>query len=149
MKIEDEIHGRFRNEYHKGAVNLTYTVNQFGYMFLQSLREFGLTEQQYNILRVLRGFRSDGPASIGFLKERMLDKNSDVSRIIDKLYEKGLVDRNECPHDRRQKDIVITEKGLDLIAGMDDCEKNVDKFLSKLTIEEVTELNRLLDKSRG
>ncbi len=70
MKIEDELKGRFRNEYHKGAINLTFTVKQLGYQFLQSLKKFQLTEPQYNILRVLRGFRSEGPASINFLKER-------------------------------------------------------------------------------
>ena len=123
MKIEDEIKGRFRNEYHKGAINLIFTVKQLGYQFLQSLKKYQLTEPQYNILRVLRGFRSEGPASINFLKERMLDKSSDVSRIVDKLYNKGLIDRRENSIDRRQKDIEITKKGLALLSKIDECEK--------------------------
>lgn len=149
MKIEDEIKGRFRNEYHKGLINLNYTVKQLSYEFLQFLKKHGLTEPQYNILRVLRGNRSDGPSSIGYIKERMLDKSSDVSRIIDRLYEKGYVDRNENPDDRRQKDLVITKKGMDLLDKMDDCEKKVDTLLENLTPHEVKELNRLLDKIRG
>lgn len=149
MKIEDEIKGRFRNEYHKGVINLTYTVKQMTYHFLQSLKKHGLSEPQYNILRVLRGYRFDGPASIGFLKERMLDKNSDVSRIIDRLLENGLVERKENKKDRRKKNIEITEKGLVLLSGMDNIEKNVDTHLTNLELEEVQTLNYLLDKIRG
>ena len=148
MKIEDEIKGRFRNEYHKGMINLTYTTNHLSYKFLQFLKKHDVTEQQYNILRVLRGF-NDGPSSIGFLKERMLDKNSDVSRIVDKLYERKLVERSENKEDRRQKDVRITEDGLKLLLRMDCIEKDVDKFLNKLTEDEVITLNKLLDKIRS
>ena len=148
MSIEDEIKGRFRNEYHKGLINLIYTVNQLSYDFHKALKAHGLTEQQYNILRVLKGFRSHGPLSIGFLKERMLDKKSDVSRIVDKLFTKGLLNRAESPHDRRQKAVEVTQKGLDLLTKMDNCEKVADTLLSNLNGDEVNELNRLLDKIR-
>lgn len=148
MKIEDEVKGRFRNEYHKGAINLIYTVKHLGGDFLQTLKLHGLTEPQYNILRVLRGFRSQESISISFLKERMLDKNSDVSRIVDKLYEKELVNRNENKSDRRQKEIEITEKGIELLKKLDHIEQYVDDYLKNLTSEEVVELNRLLDKIR-
>lgn len=148
MKIEDEINGRFRNDYHKGLINLSYTVKQLSYNFLQSLRKYELTEPQYNILKVLHSFHAEGPSSIGFLKERMLDKNSDVSRIVDKLYEKGYIDRKESQEDRRQKDVEITDKGIELLSGMYDCENTADTLLNKLTLEEVIELNRLLNKIR-
>ncbi|MEI6753797.1 MAG: MarR family transcriptional regulator [Paludibacter sp.] len=148
MQIEDEIKGRFRNERHKGLINLTFTVKQLSYSFLQTLKTHGLTEPQYNILRVLRGFRNEGTSSIGFLKERMLDRSSDVSRLVDKLYDKGLIDRKENDIDRRQKDVVITENGLKLLAEMLDCEAQADSELNNLTDEEVVELNRLLDKIR-
>lgn len=148
MKIEDEIKGRFTNDYHKGLINLMFTVKHLSYTFLQSLKKHGLTEPQYNILKVLRGFHCECPSSIGFLKERMLDKNSDVSRIVDKLYEKGYIDRKENLTDRRQKDVEITEKGLMLLSGMYDCENKADTLLKNLTNEEVLELNRLLDKIR-
>jgi MarR family transcriptional regulator, multiple gene regulator MgrA len=148
MKIDDEIKGRFRNDYHRGLINLIYTVNQLNYRFLQFLKNHKLTEPQYNVLRVLRGFQSNGPVSIGFLKDRMLDKSSDVSRIVDKLYEKGLINRKENVKDRRQKDVEITEKGLATISKMIDCESKADTLLQNLTLEEVQELNRLLDKVR-
>lgn len=148
MKIEDEIKGRFRNEYHKGTINLAYTYKQLGYEFHQSLKAHGLAEQQYNVLRILRGFRSEAPLSIGFIKERMLDKNSDVSRIVDRLFEKGFVSRLENPNDRRQKSVEITEKGLNLLDKMLNCELEADTLLKNLTQNEVAELNRLLDKIR-
>ncbi len=149
MRIEDEIKGRFRNEYHKGLINLIYTVNQLSYLLMQSLKAHGLTEPQYNVLRVLRGFRSEGSVSINFIKERMLDKSSDVSRIVDNLYGKGLVGRKENPADRRQKEIVITDMGLSLLTEMLECEIRQDTLLDTLTGEELIELNRLLDKIRG
>jgi len=149
MKIEDEIKGRFRNDRHKGLINLTFTEKQLTYSFLQSLKKHGLTEPQYNILRVLSGFRTGGPSTIGFLKERMLDRSSDVSRLIDKLYDIGLVNRKENTNDRRQKDVEITDKGLLLLSHMHDCEKKADTLLQNLTDEEVIELNRLLDKIRN
>jgi DNA-binding MarR family transcriptional regulator len=149
MTIEEEIKGRFRNDYHKGLINLTYTVKQLSYEFYRSLKSHEITEQQYNVLRILRGFISEAPLSIGYIKERMLDKDSDVSRIVDRLYEKGMVSRIENPSDRRQKSIGITTKGLSLLERMHECEKNVDKLLVNLTEEEVKELNRLLDKIRS
>jgi DNA-binding MarR family transcriptional regulator len=147
MKIEDEIKGRFRNEYHKGMINLIYTANSLHYQFLQFIKAHGLTMQQYNILRVLRGFISE-PCSIDFLRERMLDKNSDVSRIVDKLFQKQLITRTENIKDRRQKDVEITKLGLDLLAQMDECELEVDTLLANLNTEELRTLNSLLDKIR-
>jgi DNA-binding MarR family transcriptional regulator len=148
MNIEEELKGRFRNERHKALINLTFTQKQLTYSFFQLLKKYDLTEPQYNILRVLRGFRSQGTSSISFLKERMLDRSSDVSRLVDKLYDKGLVDRKENGTDRRQKDVEITEKGLQLLVNMDGCEKTADDQLHNLNDEEVLELNRLLNKIR-
>ena len=148
MAIEDEIKGRFRNNYHKALINLVYTTKQLNYEFLQTLKNHGLAEQQYNVLRILRGFRSEAPLSIGFIKERMLDKDSDVSRIVDRLFEKGLVNRKENATDRRQKEIEITDKGLDLLDKMLSCELKVDTLLKNLNEQEIDELNRLLEKIR-
>ena len=149
MNIEEEIHGRFRNPYHKGMINLIYTAKQLSYKFVQSLKKHEITEQQYNVLRVLRGYRMQGPQNIGFIKEHMLDQESDMSRIIDRLFEKELVTRKENSEDRRQKAVEITEKGMKLLDEMYDCEKASDNFLSNLSPEEVDELNRLLDKIRS
>jgi DNA-binding MarR family transcriptional regulator len=148
MKIEDELKGRFRNEYHKGLINLTFTTKQLGYSFVQSLKAHGLAEQQYNVLRILRGYQSEAPLSIGFIKERMLDKESDISRIVDRLFEKGYVSRLENPADRRQKAVTITENGLKLLDQMLNCELKGDTLLQNLSSDEIIELNRLLDKIR-
>ena len=148
MSIEEELKGRFRNDYHKGLINLTYTAKQLSYEFFQSLKKHGFTEPQYNVLRILRGFCSEAPLSIGFIKERMLDKDSDVSRIVDRLFEKGFVNRTENPADRRQKSVEIAETGLVLLDKMFGCEQKADTLLNNLTPEEINELNRLLDKIR-
>ncbi len=148
MKLEEEIQGHFRNEYHKGFINLIFTAKQLSYEFVQSLKNHDITEQQYNVLRILRGYRSEAPLTIGFIKERMLDKNSDVSRIIDRLYEKGLLSREENSLDRRQKLVSITGKGLELLNTMFDCEKASDRLLSNLSLQEIETLNSLLDKIR-
>lgn len=148
MRIEEEIDGRFRNEYHKGLINLIYTTNQLHHDFLLTLKEHDLTSQQYNILKVLRGF-GNKPRSIEFLRDRMLDKNSDVSRVVDHLVRKGLIERRENKTDRRLKDISITKKGLKLLDKMDICEKKADSLLKNLTEKECQELNTILDKIRG
>jgi DNA-binding MarR family transcriptional regulator len=148
MKIEDEIKGKFRNEYHKGLINLKYTYKLLNYEFNLALKTHGLAEQQYNVLRILRSFHSETPLSIGFIKDQMLEKDSDVSRIIDRLYEKGFVNRSENPQDRRQKSVEINAKGLDLLDHMLKCELKADTLLKNLTLMEVEELNRLLDKIR-
>lgn len=148
MRIDDEIKGRFRNEHHRAIINLTYTANQLNYKFMQKFKVHQLSEPQYNVLRVLRGNRNLGPVSIGFLKERMLDKNSDVSRIVDKLFAQGLVNRTENSSDRRVKDVEINQKGLDLINEMRELIEFEDTMLKNLTTDEVEELNRLLDKIR-
>lgn len=149
MKIDEEIRVPFRNDYHRVIINLTYTANQLNYKFLQQLKKHKLTEPQYNILRVLQSFGSDCPVSIGFLKERMLDKNSDVSRIVDRLVDKSLISRKENSTDRRLKDLGITRKGTLLISSMGDCDKESDNLFRHLTIDDVQELNSLLDKLRG
>ncbi len=148
MTIEEELKGRFRNEYHKGLINLTFTTKQLSYAFYQSLKRHGIAEQQYNVLRILRGFRSEAPLTIGFIKERMLDRDSDVSRIVDRLFEKGLLARKENSDDRRQKSVTITDKGLSLLDSMFECEKTADTLLKNLSEVEIRELNRMLDKIR-
>jgi len=147
MKIEDEIKSSFRNDYHKAMVNMYFTNNVIVEQFIIMLKEYGLTAQQFNILRILNG-QNPKAVSIGIIKERMLDKNSDVSRIVDRLYKKGLVERKESLSDRRQKDILISNNGIDMIGKMTVCEKKQDEILSNLNKEEVKLLNELLDKIR-
>lgn len=148
MSLEKEIATTFRNEYHKGVVNLYYTNNLVVSSFTDMIKSFGLAPPQFNVLRILRG-QFPQSASVGLIKSRMLDKNSDVSRIVERLYKKGLVERTESEKDRRQKDVKISEKGLELLDEMVICETEEDARLKNLTDQEVTELNRLLDKVRG
>jgi len=147
MRIEDEIKSSFRNDYHKAMVNMYYTNNVIGEQFFKMMKKFGLAAPQFNVLRILKG-QSPKAVSIGVIKERMLDKNSDVSRIVDRLYKKGLVERKESQSDRRQKDVLIAKKGLGLLKEMVVCEQQEDTILSNLNKKEVTLLNELLDKIR-
>lgn len=148
MKIEKEVKTKFRNVYHKAVINLIFTTNQVNFDFLKVVKSYGLTPQQYNVLRILRG-ASPKKCSINYIKERMLDKKSDVSRIVDRLFKKQFVSRHEAERDRREKDIGITKTGLKTLAEMDKCERKVDDLLKNLTEEEVQVLNNLLDKIRG
>ncbi|PCI06342.1 MAG: MarR family transcriptional regulator [Flavobacteriaceae bacterium] len=113
----------------------------------QIIKPHKLSIAQFNTLRILRG-QYPNTASIGLIKERMVDKNSDVSRMIDRLFLKKLVDRVECKNDRRQKDVKITKKGLDILATVDALEIDLDNTLHHLDSTEILELNRLLDKMR-
>lgn len=149
MKLEDEIsQKKFRNEYHKAAVNLIFTFNWLRTYQEKVFKPRGITMQQFNILRILRG-QYPNPANIKLIRERMLDRMSDCSRIVEKLRRKGLIERTICPKDRRHVDVVINKKGLDLLSKLDSVSEEVDKYLSRLNEEEVTKLNELLDKLRG
>lgn len=149
MKIEKEIYQEnFRSKHHKSAVNVIYTFNWLYEKTMDLLRPFGLTIQQFNILRIIRG-QHPKPATIKMLKERMMDKMSDASRLVEKLRLKGLVDRKTCDKDRRNVDVLITEKGLTLLKDIDAHEKEFDKLISNLSFEEMDQLNFLLDKMRG
>jgi len=149
MKLEDEIvQKKFRSEAHKLGVNLVYTFNWLSNFNKKYFRQYGITSQQFNILRILRG-QHPKPATIKLLKERMLDKMSDASRIVEKLRVKGLVDRHICPADRRNCDVFINDKGLALLADIDKQEQQIDSLFSKLDQDEKKTLNDLLDKLRG
>lgn len=148
MKIEDELKSSFRNEYHKLIVNLQLTHIRVSERFHHFLKEYDITPTQYNVLRILRG-QQKKPVSIGLIKERMIDRNSDASRIIERLSKKKLVKRTENKIDRRQKDIIITNAGLDLLGAIDKVEQEVDQMLSHITPDEAKNLNLLLDKLRS
>ncbi len=149
MKLEEEIKQRkFRNEYHKLAVNILYTHGWISKKHIPFIKEHDITPAQYNILRILRG-QYPNPAPVGLLKERMLDKMSDASRLVDRLLEKKLVDRKICPKDRRKADIIITDKGLELLKKIDALEEKFDAVFDNLSEAEVKKLNDLLDKMRG
>ena len=107
-----------------------------------------ITPQQYNVLRILRG-QHPQPCNLKLVKDRMLDRMSDASRIIDKLKTKGFVERHECPNDRRNVDLLITDKGLKLLESLDYVDEEFKNVFKNLTPAEVKQLNDLLDKARG
>ncbi|HLA52286.1 MAG TPA: MarR family transcriptional regulator [Flavitalea sp.] len=147
MSIENDIHQtKFNSEYHKMNVNIIYTYN---WIMEQSKRFFekaDLTPQQFNILRILRGAAK--PMSTLQIRQRMLDKMSDTSRIVDRLIKKELVQKIVCQTDRRLVDVTITEKGLNLLNMLDQATHELDSNLSSLSLEEAEKMNLLLDKLR-
>ena len=148
MKIDDEVKGKFRNEHHKLAVNIIFTHGWLLNIHTLIFKPFTITPNQFNILRILRG-QHPNPVTVNLLKERMLDKMSDASRLVERLREKGFVERNICSKDRRRVDIKITEKGLKLLEKIDEYNEKIDSHLKNLTSKEAAELNALLDKLRG
>ncbi|MDA9563382.1 MarR family transcriptional regulator [Flavobacteriales bacterium] len=147
MRLEDEIQSKFRNEAQKARLNIRFTDSYLHGKMQSMMKSFGLTGQQYNILRILRGQKTNA-ATVGLIKERMLDRNSDVSRILDRLVAKKLIERREGSIDRRQKELRITADGLDLVAKMDQPEEDLDNLLHNLSSKEIEQLNHLLDKIR-
>ncbi|MEJ6982602.1 MarR family transcriptional regulator [Pedobacter sp. P351] len=148
MELEKEIRTKFENDYQKVVVNTIYTYGWISDILKKRLSKYQITLQQFNILRILRG-QYPGPATINLLKERMLDKMSDASRIVERLVQKGLVTRCVNQKDRRAVDIVINEKGLEILKKLDLVITPIDILKSNLSEEEAKQLNFLLDKLRG
>ncbi len=148
-KIEEEIHSnKFRNPHHKAALNIIVAANYIHAHNLEIFKKYDLTGQQYNVLRILRG-QYPQPCTLLSIRDRMIDKMSDVSRIIERLRKGGLVDRISCTEDRRAVDVLITKKGLGLLKRMEKEEANMDSILINLTESEAKKLNELLEKIRN
>lgn len=146
MKIEEEIKQPvFKSPLQKALLNLIYTSNWLQGRQQNFFKAFNITLTQYNILRILRG---QHPKSISAtdIKARMLDRNSDVSRLLDRLAAKNLISKSTCQNDRRSADVAITQDGLDLLTAIGD---KIDEQTLYLTSEEAELLSDLLDKSRG
>jgi DNA-binding MarR family transcriptional regulator len=148
MRIEEEIKQKtFKDEYHKLVINIKFTSGWLGGFHNRMLKCHGLSSQQFNVLRILKG-QYPKPSSLILIKDRMLDKDSNASRLIDKLEAAGLTKRVQCPNDRRQVDITITEAGLQLLEKVN---PDLDKLTSEiinLNEEDARTLNHLLDKLR-
>ena len=147
MSIDKDIStSKFRNEYHKAVVNLIFTHNWLMDSIKTIFDKGDITPQQYNILRILRGAKQ--PLSTLQIRQRMLDKMSDTSRIVDRLIKKELVQKMVCAVDKRLVDVTITEKGLQLLDELDLYNVEMDAILKELSNDEVIILNGLLDKLR-
>ena len=147
MSIDKDIkQASFKSEHQKAMVNLIFTYNWTTEQLKQLFEEEGLTMQQFNILRILRG--SSKPLSTLQIRERMLDKMSDSSRIVDRLILKGLVKKITCKTDKRLVDVTITAKGLKILEKLDAQEDKMENIFKSLTKNEAETLNTLLDKIR-
>ena len=149
MRIEDEINQeKFLSQNHKTLVNLIYThsflINEMAGFF----KGRDITRQQFNVLRILRG-QHPKSTNLNLIKDRMMDKMSDASRIVERLRLKKLVTRRQSRSDRREVEIVISKKGLDLLEKMDEEIKEIYKLFDSLSSDELQTLNQLLDKFRN
>jgi DNA-binding MarR family transcriptional regulator len=148
MSIETDIkQKKFRSPYQKLALNLVYTTKWLEYKQLESFKEHDITPQQYNVLRILRG-QQGNPIKVSDITERMLDKSSNTSRLVDKLLAKNLAKRTSCESDRRAVDVVITEEGLELLSVLDPFIEDWEDRFNIITPEEAEQISALLDKLR-
>ena len=148
MRIEDEIkQPTFRDELQKAHINLLFTAAWLQLRQATAFKPFGITLPQFNILRILRG-QHPLPATVALLIDRMLDKTSNASRIVDRLEEKKLVTRTVCPANRRAVDIRITAAGLALLTRIDESGALATSSMAHLSPAEQRQLNALLDKIR-
>jgi DNA-binding MarR family transcriptional regulator len=147
MGIEKDIQQTaFRNEYQKMGINLIFTANWLNEKVGKILSAEKITQQQYNILRILRG--SEAPLSTLKIRERMLDKMSDTSRIVDRLIAKELVEKTACQSDKRLVDITLSKKGLQLLEKLDQFDDQIDALLKGINEKDAFTLNQILDKLR-
>jgi DNA-binding MarR family transcriptional regulator len=148
MGIEKDIQQpNFRNVFQKMGINIIYTSNWLNEKIASFLSKEDITLQQYNILRILRG--SEVPLSTLQIRERMLDKMSDTSRIVDRLIVKDLVQKSACKADKRLVDITLTNKGLQLVTKLDQYNDQIDATLKGLSEAEAATINQILDKLRN
>ncbi len=148
MKIEKELKQEsFNNIRHKLALNLMFTNNWLLESQVRILKPYSFTQPQYNVLRILRGSQNE-VLTVNAIIERMLDRMSNVSRLVDKLLEKGYVKRTQSSDDRRAVDILITQKGLDILAEIDEQQEIWEQNFSNISEDDAKKLNDLLDTLR-
>jgi len=148
MGIEQDIsQAKFRSIYQKAIINFIFTSNWMNEKIKNTLDQYDITPQQFNILRILRG--AGKPISTLQIRQRMLDKMSDTSRIVDRLIKKELVKKVVCEGDRRLVDVSISDTGLQLLERIDLHQDEMDSVFKNLTDDEVIMLNNLLDKIRS
>jgi len=148
VKLKDEIkQTKFASLRQEAAINMVFTNAWINSQMKSALKTYKVSPQQYYVLRILRGVFPEKVSS-GHIKERMVDKESNITRLVDKLIEKKYVLRNTCPENRRKIDIAITEAGLDNLKVMDEMVNKIDDIFNKLDNNELVELNRLLEKLR-
>ena len=150
MRIEEIIKSNVAiDDAKKIVLNIMVTQNVIAEKFNEVLKPYDLSGEQYNVLRILRGQKGN-PANMCVIQERMIAKNSNTTRLIDKLLLKDLVTREVCPENRRKIEVLITEKGLQLLEELDPkVLENEKLFAANLNQKELVELNILLEKYRN
>lgn len=150
MKIEEEIKSTVELTLAKKVLlNLSFTKNVVSDSFLEIIKPYDISGEQYNVLRILRGQKGK-PANMACIQERMLAKTSNTTRLVDKLLVKDLVVRKVCPANRRKMEITITYKGLKILEELDPILiEHEERFAAKLTKEELEQFNYLLEKYRS
>ncbi|MEO1023408.1 MAG: MarR family transcriptional regulator [Bacteroidota bacterium] len=138
----------FSNQAHRARINLLITTGWLKGELKSFLDEFGITQPQFNILRILRGAKGE-PLSTKELSERMIDKMSDSSRLVDRLIAKDLAWKQPCPHDGRLVQVFLSDNGEQLLAQIDQMLFKLDAAFDGLSEEELTQLNLLLEKLRS
>ena len=147
--LEEVIKQRsFKTENEKVIVNIDYTAYWLNDINNKIVNEYDISTQQYNILRILRG-QHPNCVTVNLIRERMLDKNSGVSRMVEKLRKKGMLERHLNESDRRQVDVKITEQGLAVLNELDEKITELHSLVNSLNEDEKKQLNYLLDKLRG
>jgi DNA-binding MarR family transcriptional regulator len=148
MSLENDIQqSEFRSESQKAILNILFTCYFIQDQMNTLFKKYDITRQQYNVLRILRG-QYPGHASVNLVRDRMLDKMSDASRIVERLRLKDLVTRKSAEKDKRAVEVTITEAGLKLLDEMQDSVDEFERLLDNLSEEETRQLNGLLDKIR-
>lgn len=144
-RIDEELNAHFKSEHHQAVVNVRHTSNWIGAYHNRQLKLFDLTLPQFNIMRILRG--AGKQLSIKVIKDRMLEKSPNTTRLIDKLIDKKFVKRMRCDEDRRVVYVAITKKGRSVLEEIDQVFDDIYNA-QNLTLEEARQLNYLLDKMR-
>jgi DNA-binding MarR family transcriptional regulator len=149
MRIEDIIKSTVTlDDAKKVILNVMFTQNVISDKFNEVLKPYDLSSEQYNVLRILRG-QKGVPTNMCVIQERMIAKNSNTTRLIDKLLLKELVTRDVCPENRRKIEVLITDKGMDILTELDPkVIAHEQQFANNLTTEELEKLNFLLEKYR-
>lgn len=142
--ISKDINSKFPNEHVKALINIKYTANWLNTVGNEFLNPFKISNQQYNILRILKG--ANEAVTVNMVKERMIEKSPNATRLMDKLCDKGLIERTRCENDRRVVYVKISEKGLKLLDKIK--MEEFDNHMNSITAEEAKILNEILDKIR-
>ena len=148
MKLEEELKQKqFKSEHQKAVLNILFTGHWLDSENTKILKPYGISPQQYNVLRILKG-QHPNSISVNNIMGRMIDKMSNTSRLVEKLRQKEFIERVICEHDRRQVDVKITDKGIKLLEKLTSKMDDFDQIINKITIGEAKLINTILDKVR-